>query len=76
MFSGTIVNWIKGGVKALQVFGSALKGLKAIKALMNGARGVMNAFEKMGRLFKVLGSRMSKLYGMYRPNARYLSTNP
>ncbi len=63
VFSGTIVNWIKGGVKALQVFGSALKGLKAIKALMNGARGVMNAFEKMGRLFKALGSKIGGALG-------------
>jgi hypothetical protein len=63
VFSGTIVNWIKGGVKALQIFGSALKGLKAIKALMNGARGVMNAFEKMGRLFKALGSKIGGALG-------------
>jgi hypothetical protein len=62
VFSGTIVNWIKGGVKALQVFGSAMKGMKVIRALKGVAKGVTDAFVLLGKAFKKLGGKLGSMF--------------
>jgi hypothetical protein len=62
VFSETIVNWLKSGVKALQVFWKTVQASRAMAKIFEGARWVVQMFEKLGLMFKRIGGTMGRMF--------------
>ncbi|MBI3509744.1 MAG: hypothetical protein HY064_03700 [Bacteroidetes bacterium] len=62
VFSDTIVNWLKGGVKALQAFWKTVQASRAMAKIFEGARWVVQMFEKLGLMFKRIGGTMGRMF--------------